>query len=159
MLESFAKLHHEKLDFKLLLGGYGEELEKMKNFIEEQGFSGKVAFLGKMTKKQIATTLQKSDAYLFSSTYETFSVVCAQALMCGVPLVGPKLSAIEEYADGKSYLALEENNVNEWIENIKYFIKHRYNYHREEISLKANTYLANENIAKQYMEILDEWFK
>jgi len=159
MLEGFAKLHHEKLDFKLLLGGYGEELEKMKSFIEEQGFSGKVAFLGKMTKKQIATTLQKSDAYLFSSTYETFSVVCAQALMCGVLLIGPRLSAIEEYADSSAYVALEENNVKEWIENIKSFIKHKDSYNREEIAFKANAYLSNENIAKHYKEILDEWFK
>jgi len=159
MLEGFAKVHHKNIDFKLLFGGYGEELSKMQNFIKKQGFLDKVTFLGKMTKEEIASTLQKSDAYLFSSIYETFSVVCAQALVCGVPLVGPKLSAIKEYADTKSYLALEENNVKEWGEKIEFFINHRNSYHREEIANKANDYLSNENIAKQYKEILDAWFK
>jgi len=159
MLEGFSKIHHKNIDFKLRLGGYGEELDKMKSFIEEQGFSNKVGFLGKMIKEEIASTLHKSDAYLFSSTYETFSVVCAQALVCGIPLLGPKLSAIEEYADDKAYLSLEENNAKEWSEKIESFIKHRDSYNREKIADKTNAYLSNEKIAKQYREILDEWFK
>jgi glycosyltransferase involved in cell wall biosynthesis len=159
MLEGFTKLHHEKLDFKLLLGGYGEELEKMKSFVGEKGFLEKVIFLGKMSKEQIASTLKKSDAYLFSSTYETFSVVSAQAVMCGVLLIGPRLSAIEEYADSSAYVALEENTPTAWTEKIRYFITHRSSYNREEIARKAETYLSSEKIAKQYKEILDEWFR
>jgi len=158
MLEGFSKIHREKLDFRLIIGGYGEELEKMKSFIGEQGFLEKVNFLGKMTKGEIAAALQQSDAYLFSSAYETFSVVCAQALCCGVPLLGPKLDAIEEYADSKSFLSLEANTPDEWEKYIDIFINNRTIYNRKEIANNANRYLSNENIVRKYKDILDEWF-
>ncbi len=158
MLEGFAKAHCEALDFKLLIGGYGEELEKMKAYIEKEGFLHKVEFLGRMNKEQIAATLHLSDAYLFSSNYETFSVVSAQALMCGVPLIGPTLSAVEEYADEASYLKLEENSAKEWREKIVYFMEHKNRYNRKEISIRIKDYLSSDRIANQYKEILDEWF-
>ncbi len=158
MLEGFSKIDKKKLDFRLIIGGYGEELEKMKSYIEGQGFLDKVEFLGKMTKQEIAIRLHKSDAYLFSSTYETFSVVCAQALCCGTPLIGPRLDAIEEYADSKSFLSLEENSAQEWEKYIDIFIHNRTTYNKKEIANSANSYLSTENIAKKYKEILDEWF-
>ena len=158
MLEGFLKIHRKRLNFRLIIGGYGEELDKMKSYIEEQGFSDKVKFLGKMTKQEIATSLYNSDVYLFSSTYETFSVVCAQALCCGVPLLGPRLDAIEEYADSKSFLSLKENTADEWEKHIELFIHNRATYDRKEIANSANRYLSNENIARKYKEILDEWF-
>ncbi len=159
MLEGFAKLHHQGIDFKLVLGGYGEEIEKMKAYIQTEGFFEKVNFLGKMDKQEIADMLAQSDAYLFSSSYETFSVVCAQALCCGVPLIGPKLIAIQEYADDNIFLSLENNNSNEWAKKLETFVLTRANYNRKEIANQVNAYLSNKNIAKQYKEILDVWIK
>ncbi len=158
MLEGFAKVHQEGVDFRVVIGGYGEELEKMKNFVKEQGFLEKVDFVGKMKKEQIATQLHKSDAYLFSSTYETFSVVCAQALCCGVPLIGPKIPAIEEYADSKCFLSLEENSADAWKKHIEIFINHRETYNKKEIAVYANRVISNETIATKYKEMLDAWF-
>lgn len=158
MLEGFRLLHDKGISFKLFLGGYGELIEDMKSFVLSHGISDKVVFLGKMDKTEIVSLLHESDAYLIASAYETFSVVSAQALCCGVPIIGAKLSAIEEYANEESYLSLEDNNAEGWRDKLVYFIGHKNNYHREDIALKANTYLSNASIKIRYKKILEKWF-
>jgi len=158
MLEGFSKLASRGVDFQLMIGGYGELVEKMKKFVKDKGFDSKVSFLGKMDKKQIADELALSNAYLFSSEYETFSVVCAQALCCGVPLIGPKIPAILEYADSDSFLTLEENNSEAWEKKLNEFIENIDSYNRKTIAKKADDYLSNDAIKKSYRDIINEWF-
>lgn len=158
MLEGFASVYREELDFKLIIGGYGEELDAMKAYILKEGFYQKVTFLGKMSKQEITHMLRESDAYLFSSTYETFSVVCAQALCCGVPLIGPKLEAINEYADIDSFLSLSSNDSKKWATILYKFIETREAYDRKLIAMKAHEYLSSDIIEKQYKNSLDDWF-
>jgi len=158
MLEGFSKVHSEKLDFRLIIGGYGEELDAMKAYVLNEGFSKKVTFLGKMNKQEIAKKLRESDAYIFSSTYETFSVVCAQAVCCGIPLIGPKLEAIVEYTSSDSFLSLSDNTPEMWSKSLQQFMERKEMYDRKMIAFKANEYLSNTAIAKQYKNILDKWF-
>ncbi len=158
MLEGFVLLHNKGISFKLILGGYGELVNEMKTFLLDQGMIDKVQFIGKMDKKEIASILSISDGYLIPSSYETFSVVSAQALCCGVPLIGTKLLAIEEYADSSSYLFLETNSANEWMIKLLYFIDNQYLYNHEKIALEANSYLDNEHINTLYQKTIETWF-
>jgi len=158
MLEGFALLYDKGISFKLILGGYGELIEEMKNFVSSHGMLDKIVFLGKMHKKEIASVLYQSDGYLIASNYETFSVVSAQALCCGVPLIGVKLSAIEEYTNEDSYLNLEDNSAEGWRDKLEYFMYNKNNYNRKDIALKGNTYLSNENIKISYKKTLEKWF-
>ncbi|MDQ7085038.1 MAG: glycosyltransferase [Sulfurovum sp.] len=114
--------------------------------------------MGKMDKKEIACTLAQSDGYLIASNYETFSVVSAQALCCGVPIIGSKLSAIEEYADKECYLSLDENNPKDWMIKLLYFIKNKNMYNHKNIALKANITLDNHRIKTLYKQTLEKWF-
>jgi len=158
MLEGFSKVHSEKFDFRLIIGGYGEELDAMKAYVLTEGFSKKVTFLGKMNKQEIAKKLRESDAYLFSSKYETFSVACAQALCCGIVLMGPQIPAIKEYAKNISFRALDMNTAGEWEKQIKYFLVNEQKPYNEIISKKAKAYFSNDMIEKQYREFLDETY-
>ncbi len=158
MLEGFANLAAAKVSFHLNIGGYGELLEEMKAYTQENNFENNVSFLGKMNKKEIAKALATSDAYLFSSEYETFSVVCAQALCCGVPLIGPKIPAILEYADEASFLTLGENSADEWYVKLTELASNLAYYDRKAIALKADAYLSNDSIKKQYKVLINAWF-
>ncbi|MFK5976795.1 MAG: glycosyltransferase family 4 protein [Sulfurovum sp.] len=158
LLEGFAKLASSNIDFILNIGGAGELEEEMKIFVKRYGFEDKVQFFGKMNKVQIAEQLYRSDAYLYSSEYETFSVVSAQALCCGIPLIGPAIPAILEYTDETSLLALEENTPIEWERVLKNFIANRDNYNHKQIAENINLYLSSSSIQKSYKDLINEWF-
>jgi len=156
LLKGFAKLNEQKKIFHLYIGGYGDLLDDMQQFVKKNGFDDKVIFLGKMDKLQIANAYNRADAYLFSSKYETFSVVCAEALCSGLPLIGPKMDAVLEYARKKDILIVEKNEDFFWARALSAFMNHRRNYDRQEISKWYSDYFAFDKIKKQYVEFLEQ---
>lgn len=156
LLEAFNKLVVEGIELRLILGGYGPLLEKMQLFVEENGLNGVIKFPGVMTKSEIAKALMESDAYLFSSKYETFSVACAQALCCGVPLIGPPIPAILEYAGDKDMITVHENNATDWEVAIRKFMEKRNDFCRSEIAERAANLFSTEVLKVKYSRIVDE---
>lgn len=154
MLNAFAQLKENGIDFELKIGGYGDYLEVIKQHVEKLELDHHVKFLGKMNKQQIAQQMQNSSAYLFSSKYETFSAVCAQALCCGCPLIGPALSAILEYAGHDEMINLETDDKDGWVNALKLFIEKQENFNRKEIAKNAINYLSHEKIQQQYLSFL-----
>ena len=154
MLEAFSKLAEEGIDFELRIGGYGPILEEMKAFVKKHSLSEHTVFLKKMYREGIAREMSQADAYLFSSEYETFSAVCAQALSCGCPLIGPSLPAILEYAGIDDMIMLESNDIKSWEMALKAFLKTKDHFNHENISQKAQSFLSHEKIKEQYMEII-----
>jgi glycosyltransferase involved in cell wall biosynthesis len=155
MLEAFSKLDQP---FILKIGGYGELYKKIKEFIKTYKMEKQVIIFEKMSSKEIAKELNNSDAYLFSSNYETFSVICAEALSCGCPLIGPTLPAIVEYTDEKNALLFKENDINSWIKTINEFIQNKENFNREKISEKAKKYFSNNTVQTKYLNFLQKEF-
>ena len=156
MLEGFVKLASSNVEFNLVIGGYGELMEDMKKFVVKYKLEDSVSFCSKMNKQEIANQLHISDAFVFSSIYETFSVVCAESLCCGVPIIGSDISSISEYANSSSYLKLKNNNADEWKNSLKYFIDNKEKYNNKLIEQKMNLYLSSGTIKKNYKKIIYE---
>ena len=57
--------------------------------------------------------MQKSRAFLHPSKYETFSVVCAEATSCGVPVIAPKIGGIPEVV-GEGGILLDKWLWEDW---------------------------------------------
>jgi len=159
MLEAFASLSKQNIPFELRIGGYGPILDEMKQFVADHGVEANTVFLGKLYKETIAEEMNVADAYLFSSDYETFSAVCAQALSCGCPLIGPPLTAIMEYAGDEEMISLKANDQAGWIEAIDTFLKNKDCYIHEKIAQKAKAFLSHESIQNQYRAIVHEYTK
>jgi glycosyltransferase involved in cell wall biosynthesis len=154
LLEGFSNLDKQGVAFHLKIGGYGDLLDDMKKYIKKNNFEDRVSFLGKMDKSQISQEYVNSDAYLYSSKYETFSVVCAEALCCGTPLIGPKISAILEYTKPEDITIVNENNADSWVSAINSFIEKKDNYNKKEISKYYSQYFSNEKIQQKYLDFI-----
>ncbi|MFK8013656.1 MAG: glycosyltransferase family 4 protein [Marinicellaceae bacterium] len=154
MLSAFAELSKNGIEYSLIIGGYGDYLDSMKSYVKELSIENHVDFVGKMNKQQIADQLIKSHAYLFSSSYETFSAVCAQALCCGCPLIGPAIPAILEYAGNKEMINLESNDKFGWIKAIEDFMRNSKSFNRHQIAMNAQENLSHQKIQKQYLSFI-----
>lgn len=155
MLEAFSKL---ETPFILKIGGYGDFYQEIKNFIKLKKMEEKTIIFEKMTSEEIAEELNNSDAYLFSSTYETFSIICAEALSCGCPIIGPPIPAILEYTDKNNSLLIPNNDVISWIKGLEMFIKNQHKFNRLAIANKAKKYFSDKTIKKRYNSLIDEVF-
>ncbi len=156
LLLAVARIVEKGLKLRLLIGGFGPLLSDMREFVNANGLEEHIAFLGPMDKEAIADTLLHCDAYLYSSKYETFSIACAQALCCGVPLIGPAIPAIQEYAGPDEAVTIPKNSPEEWLPGIERFLVERAKYNRERISSKFSRRFSIENFKHQYLRILED---
>jgi glycosyltransferase involved in cell wall biosynthesis len=154
MLEAFALWAKAGMSFELRIGGYGPLLPAMERFAEEKGIRDRITFLGLLDKVRIAEEMNRADAYLFSSQYETFSVVCAQALCCGTPLVGPPLEAVAEYAPEEGWVRVASDSASAWIDALEDFRNGRERFDRGRIAENVRALLDPDRILERYREVL-----
>jgi UDP-glucose:(heptosyl)LPS alpha-1,3-glucosyltransferase len=80
-------------DVHLVVVGAGDQAE-FAAYASIVGAEKRVHFAGKRSDPQ--RFLQASDAYVFPSLYEAFSLSCIEAAACGLPLVVTKINGTEE---------------------------------------------------------------
>lgn len=123
MLEGLILATQSGSRFHLVLGGYGPLYTTMKAKVQDSSLAMCTTVFEKMTKPQIAEQLARADGYLFSSHYETFSIACAEALGAGVPLLGPEIPAIAEYATTDDWFEVEHGDAKSWEAAIEGFLR------------------------------------
>lgn len=156
MLRGLAAAAEAGVAFELVVGGYGEMLDEMQSFVAASVLAGRTEFRGRMTKSQIEAQLALSDGYLFSSRYETFSVACAEALGAGVPLVGPFIPAISEYAGEADWQQVPERSPEGWRVAITRFATRTMNgeFDRDAIAASAAERFSESRIRRAYASVL-----
>jgi len=156
MLEGFKKLKEKNISYLLIIGGYGEMIDNMKKFVIKNKLEEDIQFVGKLNEQEIANYLSESDCYLHSAVYETFSIVIAQALMMGVPVICPNIPAIKEYADENMVIFLKDNNGESWKESLEYFIENKTKFNRKQISEKIKDRFSFSKIKEKYIRFIYE---
>jgi UDP-glucose:(heptosyl)LPS alpha-1,3-glucosyltransferase len=61
------------------------------------GLGERVIFAG--PRRDLPALYQASDAFVFPTAYESFSLVCMEALACGVPVFATRAGGIEDYLE------------------------------------------------------------
>ena len=145
-------------EFKLVIGGFGPMMDSMMEFVETTALQKRTTFTGKLTKTQIGEQLAQTDGYLFSSDYETFSVACAEALGAGVPLIGPHLDAIAEYAGPEEWERVGNRDAEHWRRAIIQFLHRRAAaaFDRKAIAARAAKRFSSEALRARYCTALEE---
>lgn len=136
VLEACRRLIDRSLKVKIRIIGEGLQRPEMEILATTQQLVGNVTFLGSLRKDKIAEEMCQADALVHPSSYETFSVVCAEALCCGTPVIASNLEAISEYINHSNGM-LVNNSIDEWCTALQLFAKNSSNYDRCEISKNA----------------------
>lgn len=107
---------------------------------------------------ELAKYYSMSDLTLLTSARETFSMVCAESLSCGTPVVGfkagaPETISLKEYSEFVKYgdVTLLKDAVEKWLE-----IKEEQS---KDIRTKATRLYSKEIMYENYLNVYKEWFK
>ena len=91
--------HHP--DVLLLIGGKGPERERLAALISVQGLSAHVRLVGFIPEDDLVSYYQASDLFVLPTrALEGFGLVTAEALACGVPVLGTPVGATPELLAG-----------------------------------------------------------
>lgn len=90
LIEAFAAAFPEGPRTRLRLGGEGPERAALEARIAALGMERRMELLGALTREDVARELLAADAFVLPSRIETFGVVLAEALACGLPVIATR---------------------------------------------------------------------
>lgn len=99
---------------------------------------------------ELARWYSQADISLLVSKRETFSMICAESLSCGTPIVGfkagaPELIALKDYSQFVPY-----GNLNMLIDAIRAWLEKEFD--KQEISKKARQVYSKKTMAENYLK-------
>jgi len=112
----------------------------------------KIDWLGYIDKRSIAELLQKTDYFLHASDIETFSIVTAEALATGTPVIVSSTGALPELVNSSNGL-LAENNTVSWIKALAEIGSHQFD--REAIALQNREKFSAKNVGHSIIDQYD----
>jgi glycosyltransferase involved in cell wall biosynthesis len=103
ILQACALLATRQVPFRLLVAGDGVMLDELRKLAVELGIAERTHWLGYCDDP--APLLQASDIFVLATKCEAFGLVTAEAMACGVPVVGSRSGGTQEIVeDGVSGL-------------------------------------------------------
>lgn len=142
-------------DIKLIIAGYGPQWEKMIRISQNHGLSGKIDFVGQLHSNEIAKIMNESIALIHISEYETFSVVCAESICCGTPVIASNVGGIKDFINHDNGILIN-NKKREIIESVEFIIKNKKKYNRENISKDAVNKFNKKQVGYNYFKTIND---
>lgn len=101
-------------DFKVVLIGDGEQRHELEARLKESGLDGRAFYAGLLSQRQLLACYPQFDAVVLpavttGNSVEQFGRVLAEAMACGVPVIGSDSGAIPEVV-GDGGLIVEEGD-------------------------------------------------
>jgi glycosyltransferase involved in cell wall biosynthesis len=112
LIEAFANVHRAQPDTRLLIIGEGPLLEPVRQQAQGLGLDGAVVFTG--MQRNIPDHLALLDAFVLSSTRESFPLAAREAMAVGKPVIVPRIGGCPEVVDdGVTGYLFESRNIAE----------------------------------------------
>lgn len=152
VLKACLQLVEDGLPLHLQIVGLGDQLPEMQATASLPPLAGHVQFLGALSKAKISEEMRQADALLHPSNYETFSVVCAEAISCGTPVLVSDLEAVAEFIDESNGI-LVPNTVTAWRQAILEFCAHPERWERQAIARAAHARFSPAVVGQQFRDL------
>lgn len=87
LLRAFKQVYEQNKNVRLEIGGSGRLKAELENQVQNLGLNQVVKFLGGISRSEVLEAMHRSDAFVLSSSIETFGIVVIEALATGLPVV------------------------------------------------------------------------
>ena len=132
LIEAFAS-NFAGAEVELWIGGDGEEKERLEQQTSKAGVNGRIRFLGQLDREQMRSTMQRCDAFVLPSFYETFGVVLIEALATGKPVIATRCGGPESIVNEKNGFLVDPANADALGGAMRQMIETRDRFHKETI--------------------------
>ena len=94
LLSAFARLQDSKLQCQII--GEGIDRERFATLAAELGVSGRIHFLGRRSRSEVAEAMRDCTVFVLPSRYEGLGCVYLEAMACGKPAIACRGQGIDE---------------------------------------------------------------
>lgn len=149
------KLRSEGLDFDLLIIGEGPEKEKIQAQIDAAGLADRITLLG--YKENPYPYIKAADLLICSSIHESYSLVIAESLIVGTPVISTECTGPGELLDNGKYGMLVENTEQGIYDGLRQLTgcPDTLRYYKEQTGHRKNFFDVEKSI-KAWEELFEE---
>jgi len=140
-----------------VIGGNNEEnIKAFQKMVYEKKLGDRVTMLGNLPQGEVLNLLDKYEAMLHFSNYESFSLVCAEAMSVGLPVVFTACGGPEEFLDTESGVMVEIGDENALSIAIHDIMNKSNLFDRERIRKKFKNSFNNKNVVVAFTKLYTE---
>jgi glycosyltransferase involved in cell wall biosynthesis len=153
LLEALAKLAGQRRDWHLDVVGDGPARDSYVRRAAELGISKNIAFHGELPKRAVAEKIRQAAFLVLPSLWETFSVVCAEALCAGVPVLATRSGGPEEFVTRESGIIVPAGDSEALFAGLMEMLDGFERFDPEKLSVYGFGRFAPEVVGKQLHDI------
>jgi glycosyltransferase involved in cell wall biosynthesis len=141
---------------RFIIGGNGNDLGLINRWIAlNPMIADKIIPVGTLTRTQVRDMLQQSQCFVLASHSETFGMVYAESIACGIPVIATKCGGPEDFIDNSVGILIPIKNVISLTQALNTIYYNHSKYDKEAIRLKFLSKLNMNKILNAYSELYE----
>ena len=156
LIRAFTNLAGNYPEWTLTICGKGEDLEKCRNLATASGYAERIIFIPEATRQVIATEMQRASFLVFPSEQETFGLVIAEAMSCGLPVMSGNRTAQPEQVNATNGIMVDPFSDEAVKNGMEYMMQHFNGFDSATIRKNVIDRFGMEAFGKQMCHIYHE---
>lgn len=153
LLHAIDALRARRDDFVVRLAGDGERRAEAEALAASLGLADFVEFIGPKSADEVRDLYAHSAFAVISSTHETFSVVAAESLMCGRPVLSTRCGGPEEFITPEVGRLVANDDVDALADGLDWMLDHHVDFDPQALHVYARERFAPDVIAAQILNV------
>lgn len=145
-------------DAKFRIGG-GEndaDFKKLRQLSIDLQLNDCIQWVGKMNRNEIVELLQSSNCFISPSIYESFGLVCAEAIACGKPVIATRSGGAESIVNEINGVLVNIKEPEMIADAMSKMIQNRDQYNPEIIRKNCSDRFSANTITNQYYQVYNK---
>lgn len=161
-IKAIAAISKSRPDIEFHIIGDGEDGARLRQLASDLNVFDKFVFFhGRQSNEYVYSFLKKTDFVVVNSNFETFSVITAEALANGKPVIATVSGGPEEFLAKDFGVLIECRNQKQLEEAIVNMLEHHQDYDAEKlkdfVKHKFSANAVGQQLYKLYQSIITEW--
>jgi glycosyltransferase involved in cell wall biosynthesis len=154
IIEAVRDLSLKRRDFELHIVGNGTDRGSLESLSEKYGLLNKVVFFeGLVQANGVSRFYRECDIFVLNSNFETFSVVTAEALTYGKPVIATRCGGPEEFVNDSCGILIEPRDKDALVKAIDYMLDNFSSYNSLEIRDYAKNKFSSDAVGEAFFRI------
>lgn len=117
-------------DLIYIIGGEGDDIERLKGIVKKLRLQEKVKFIGPIAENELVDHYRMANVFVMPSTGEGFGIVFLEAAACGIPIVaGDQDGSVDVLLEGKLGCLVDPGNADHLERAIRQGLNQTKTYH------------------------------
>jgi glycosyltransferase involved in cell wall biosynthesis len=153
VIRTVAKID-STIPFELHIIGHGRDEQMLKKLTNDLNVTDRVFFEGLKTNEEVYEYLNRCDFLVMNSRYETFSLICAESMSVGKPVLATRCGGPNEFITPDTGILIEPDDDEELFKAFKKMLNDFNTFDSEKIIAHSKQLFSIEVAAQGFQQAL-----